>query len=77
MRYMNLEVAYKRFIDVGRYNYDLVVFCENFIYLISINKGRTTNTRGVQKHAIYTCNYLIINTNLGIKYSILMHVIIL
>ena len=26
---------------------------------------------------IYTCNYVIINSNLGIKHFILMHVIIL
>ena len=29
------------------------------------------------KRAIKTCNYVIINANLGIKHSILMHVIIL
>ena len=46
MRYINQRVTHGRYIDVGgcRHNYDC--FYEKIIYQISINRRKTTTTRG-------------------------------
>ena len=70
-------------VQIG-FNLDMTMLCEqkllsspSYANLMYANTHSANTQSASRQHAIYTCNYAIINANLGIKHSILMHVIII
>ena len=48
-----------RSMDVGRYRYNFKSFCENFTYLMSINRRRMTITKGFRTSLVKTLSFLL------------------
>ena len=49
-----------RSIDVGEYRHYFKGFCKNFIYPLSIKKGRTTNNQCVHTNLVQTLSFLLV-----------------